>query len=239
MLYIMACGLGVYFREENQVLTAYAWFRNEFGRAVNAKRQTMLSFPPRVGDSTGLSVAMGGEDQLWSVLKVVGFESVHVPAGDFQHCAKIMVRQPSDPQIGYVWLAPSVGIVKCERTTGRVDELLSYSIPGNQTTEPEGDHQKMEKPTALASLDFEDVKGYRDGDYFYVKGRIRNNGSVAVTYVKVEVELLDKSGRVMDTDWTYAVSSEKLRPGAAKSFETMTAVDFHVESYRYKILRDD
>jgi hypothetical protein len=96
--------------------------------------------------------------------------------------------------------------------------------------------QKIETTSALRHVSFEDVKGYLDGDYFYVKGRVRNNGSSSVTYVKVQVELLDKSGTVMNTDWTYAVAGEELAPGAAKTFETMTEGDSRIKSYRYKIL---
>ena len=98
--------------------------------------------------------------------------------------------------------------------------------------------QKQEETSALTHLSFEEVSGYLDGQYFHVKGRVRNNGTTSVKYVKVGVELLDKDDRVMNTDWTYAVAGEELPPGAAKSFETMTEGDSRIRHYRYKILTE-
>jgi hypothetical protein len=59
-----------------------------------------------------------------------------------------------------------------------------------------------------------------------------------VEFVKVQVEYYDKAGRVLATDWTYAVGGEELAPGAAKSFEIMTAADSRIKTFRCKVLTE-
>jgi len=91
-----------------------------------------------------------------------------------------------------------------------------------------------EKHATLASLSFEEVKGYRDGGYMYLKGRVRNNGTSAANFVKVEVDWLDKNGTILDTGTTFVVGLDKLQPGAAKSFEIMTPTNAKMSRYSYR-----
>jgi hypothetical protein len=95
-----------------------------------------------------------------------------------------------------------------------------------------------EKKAALATIDFEDVSAHIDGNYMYCEGKVRNNGTTSVDYVKAGVEWLDDDGVVLDTDWTYAVSGASLRPGGAKSFRIMTQVDRRMEKFRYFVMDD-
>ena len=83
------------------------------------------------------------------------------------------------------------------------------------------EQQKQEKRQLLAALEIRDQEGEIDGEWFKVKGRVCNNGIAPISYVKVQADFLDKAGRVADTDFTYAVASENLAPGACKSFEIM------------------
>ncbi len=70
-------------------------------------------------------------------MKVISFESVIVPAGRFERCAKIEVKttftssdeNQKTENTDYAWLAENIGLVKLKRSTGRIDELLSYNIP--------------------------------------------------------------------------------------------------------------
>jgi hypothetical protein len=96
--------------------------------------------------------------------------------------------------------------------------------------------QKVEedKRAAIANLVFEDVSVSRDGSYMYLKGRVRNNGTTAPDFVKVEVNWLDKQGTILDTGETFVVDLEKLEPGAAKSFEIMTPENPKMARYLYK-----
>ena len=97
---------------------------------------------------------------------------------------------------------------------------------------------KREEATkaALSAVTFEEVQGYIDGDYMYLKGKVRNAGSSTVDSVKVGVDWLDQAGTVLDTDYTYAVSGQGLEPGGAKSFEIMTRADLRMKKYRYYVV---
>jgi energy-coupling factor transporter transmembrane protein EcfT len=95
-----------------------------------------------------------------------------------------------------------------------------------------------EKVQALAKLTFEQVKGYRDGGYMYLKGTARNNSTSAVEFVKVVVDWLDKDGTVLDTNFTYVTALDKLEPGAAKSFSIMTPANAKMSNFRYRFSAD-
>jgi hypothetical protein len=96
--------------------------------------------------------------------------------------------------------------------------------------------QKVEedKRAAIVNLVFEDVSVSRDGSYMYLKGRVRNNGTTAPDFVKVEVNWLDKQGTILDTGETFVVGLEKLEPGAVKSFEIVTPANPKMARYSYK-----
>ena len=94
------------------------------------------------------------------------------------------------------------------------------------------------KAEALAHLLLEDVTSATGSNYMYFEGTVRNTGTSEVKYVMVEVEWLDASDNVLETDRTYAVGGKALRPGGAKSFQITTAVDSRMTSYRYYIVRD-
>lgn len=88
------------------------------------------------------------------------------------------------------------------------------------------------------NISFEKIKIYSDNGFMYCEGKIRNNGSDSYDFVKVKVEWLDKTEKILDTDFTYAVSGESLNPGEAKSFRIMTAEDNSMKSARYYIMED-
>jgi hypothetical protein len=95
-----------------------------------------------------------------------------------------------------------------------------------------------QKTQALTKLTFEEVNGYRDGGFMYLKGTVRNNGTSAVEFVKVVVDWLDKSGTVLDTNFTYVTALDKLEPGAAKSFSIMTPANGKMSNFRYRFSGD-
>jgi hypothetical protein len=75
--------------------------------------------------------------------------------------------------------------------------------------------------------EFEEIKitewkWHIDRNYAYLEGKIKNNHSIPISYVKVEVVYEDKNEDILDTDWTYAVGSHPLQPGHVKSFSMMT-----------------
>jgi hypothetical protein len=69
-----------------------------------------------------------------------------------------------------------------------------------------------------------------DGNYSYVKGRVKNTGNKNIRYFEVTAEYLDSAGRVLDSDYTN--SGETLRVGNMKEFEIM-----HQDSNDYKEVR--
>ena len=100
------------------------------------KEQEMLRFPLKVGDQYQFHYPIFGPS-CQKILKVISFESVTVPAGRFDRCAKIKVETTFTSRdenrkievTDYAWLAENIGLVKLDRKTGRIDELLSYNIP--------------------------------------------------------------------------------------------------------------
>lgn len=95
---------------------------------------------------------------------------------------------------------------------------------------------KLEEKEVFKHLSFEDVEGYTKYDNMYLEGKVRNNGSTTVKFVKVGVEWKDKYGTIIDTDWTYAIGGEGLRPGAAKSFKIISNEDPKMKKFRYYII---
>lgn len=49
-------------------------------------------------------------------------------------------------------------------------------------------------------------------------GTVKNKGNKSYDFVKVRGAFKNSSGSVVDTDWTYAVGSEGLRPGESTTF---------------------
>jgi len=74
---------------------------------------------------------------------------------------------------------------------------------------------------------------YRDGEYVYCKGSIKNNGNKTVRYFEVHIAFKDKSGSVIDT--TYTNSGENLQPGWSKNWETMHKWDSRMHTAEAKI----
>jgi len=97
---------------------------------------------------------------------------------------------------------------------------------------------QKEKQNAISAISFEEVEATSQGNYMYCKGKVRNNGTTPLSYVKVGVEWLDGRDKILDTDFTYAVSSEGLQPGAAKSFSIMSEADGRMKRFRYYVIRD-
>jgi hypothetical protein len=59
----------------------------------------------------------------------------------------------------------------------------------------------------------------KDGDYTYIKGRVKNTGDKNITYFEVTAEYLDDTGKVLDSDYTN--SGQLLKVNNMKEFEIM------------------
>lgn len=58
-----------------------------------------------------------------------------------------------------------------------------------------------------------------DGNYTYIKGRVKNIGDKTIRYFKITAQYEDKDGNVLDTDYTN--SNENILSGNQKEFEIM------------------
>ncbi len=77
------------------------------------------------------------------------------------------------------------------------------------------------KQSSVASSDLRiTVSGvYTKYSYTYASGTITNNSDTTVSYVKIKGAFQDRSGKTLDTDWTYAVDSSGLEPGESCTWE--------------------
>lgn len=63
----------------------------------------------------------------------------------------------------------------------------------------------------------EDVEWRTEGNYYYIKGELKNISDEIVKYVEVFADFKDKRGKIIDSDW---IDIEKiLYPGATQGFE--------------------
>ena len=94
-----------------------------------------------------------------------------------------------------------------------------------------GKEIKNEKLLNIAISDLSDERSYSRA-FYYVRGRITNNGDEPVNLVQVGVDFLNADGVVLETDSTFAVRLEALPPGASKSFEIMTKSNPVLDTYK-------
>jgi len=97
---------------------------------------------------------------------------------------------------------------------------------------------EREAASPLSKCALEEIKTEIHGEWIHLKGKIRNNGTSKVEYVKVKVEWLDGTGKVLDSNYTYAVGGEGLTPGSARSFTISSPDDNRIRSYRERIVID-
>jgi hypothetical protein len=86
-----------------------------------------------------------------------------------------------------------------------------------------------------AGVTLEGVKNELVGEYWTVKGKVRNNSSRPVSFVKIEVLSFGKAGKVVDTSFTYAVGPDFLEPGAARSWNLMIPYDDAAQTFKCRV----
>ena len=113
----------------------------------------------------------------------------------------------------------------------------SADSPSNSSST---DYEMSHETYCLLYLDVSDVKVKHDGNYTYVSGKLNNNGSYSIKYVKVKAVCKDYSGGIVDTDWTYAVGSTWLEPGECVSFEMMIKdTDYKIKTADVSVVWDN
>ncbi len=115
-------GLGAYRRTQTGLETADLSWRDELQNLQDSAFEPMVGLPPQVGASVIPETRSVDRAGGWTVEAI---ESVTVPAGTFEDCARLGLGQGSQ-----AWLCPGVGLTKWVFVTGRVEELTAWNIPG-------------------------------------------------------------------------------------------------------------
>jgi hypothetical protein len=98
--------------------------------------------------------------------------------------------------------------------------------------------EKQKKTAALAAIQIKDLESESRSGYVTIRGRACNEGTERATFVKIGCDYLDGSGRVVNSDFTYASSSDGIQPGACKEFTLMERNSEDWERYRAYVLND-
>lgn len=85
-------------------------------------------------------------------------------------------------------------------------------------------------------LKLSDVLVYSEYSFTYAEGSLTNNSDSTVRFVKVKGAFKDRSGRVIDTDWTYAVGSEGLGPGESCKWKMSVEKDLSIKDCDVSIM---
>lgn len=122
-----------------------------------------------------------------------------------------------------------------------VNQNIEYS--GNKSGEYEtitvqwhrliGQNSEVVSPSSL--FEIVDREGTKERDYIYTKAAIKNISNDTYSSIKVKVTHYDANMNVIDTDWTYAVGSEGLRPSEQKQFQIMTRMRNRDDYQRFKL----
>lgn len=99
--------------------------------------------------------------------------------------------------------------------------------------------EKAKKVAALAAIKIKDIDSKTSSGYVTITGRACNEGSEPATFVKIGADFLNKQGQVVDSDFTYASSSDAIQPGACKEFSIMQRNSDDWNEYRVRVMGDE
>ena len=99
--------------------------------------------------------------------------------------------------------------------------------------------QEQEAASAEKNLVFSNIKITHNSSYTVVTGKVTNTGKRTYKFVKVKGSFKNSSGKVVDTDWTYAVGSEGLAPGESTEFRLSVSKDTSIKKCDVTILDYD
>lgn len=84
---------------------------------------------------------------------------------------------------------------------------------------------------SLKIVEYEWIWETQTGDYFYIRGRVKNIGQKTIRYYKIKLLFYKtKNGDVLDMNYTNSASL--LRPGEAEKFDIMQKRDKRIKGYR-------
>jgi hypothetical protein len=88
-------------------------------------------------------------------------------------------------------------------------------------------------------LKISNVKISSNSSYTIAEGTIINNSDQTVTFVKIKGSFETSSGKVVDTDWTYAVGTEGLDPGESCKWRMSVSKDSSIKNCNVTIIDFD
>ncbi len=89
---------------------------------------------------------------------------------------------------------------------------------------------------ALLYCNITNVRVTHNSSYTVCTGTITNKGTQSVRYVKVRGSFQNSSGSTLDTDWTYAIGSEWLKPGESTTFRMSVPKDTSIKKCSVSIM---
>ncbi len=133
-------GLGAFYIEKGDVYAIAAHWMDDLGKINTEQKQLLI---PKIMDAgQGLPLIPPGSDPVYT-FNFEGFDDIRVPAGDFDKCLKFRMTasfKSGTEETAYIWLAKDIGMVRHQRSTGRIEELLKRS------------NKKLTVPPALPSV---------------------------------------------------------------------------------------
>ena len=121
-------GLGTYLFSEGNLWTINAsWKRNLSSIDIGQKQKLLPSIlvPGETCKITGTN-----SNPIYKITIDLP-EDITVPAGTFKNCLKInmvIYWSSGEEYISNIWLAENVGLVRWQRDTGKVEELVNYKL---------------------------------------------------------------------------------------------------------------
>ena len=88
-------------------------------------------------------------------------------------------------------------------------------------------------------LEFSDINISHNSSYTVCTGTLTNNGRRRYSFVEVKGKFQNSSGKVLDTDWTYAVGSEGLAPGESTTFRISVDKNYDIRKCTMEIIDYD
>lgn len=100
------------------------------------------------------------------------------------------------------------------------------------------EREKTKKAAVLAAIKIKDVDSESSSGFVTIRGRACNEGSEPARFVKIGCDYLDKSDRIVNSDFTYASSSDGIQPGACKEFTLMERNSDDWQRFRTYVMTD-
>ncbi|MCI5679537.1 MAG: FxLYD domain-containing protein [Bacteroidales bacterium] len=89
---------------------------------------------------------------------------------------------------------------------------------------------------ASKDLKFSNLDIDHNSSYTVLNGTVTNTGNRTYEFIEIKGAFKDSSGKVVDTDWTYAVGSEGLAPGESTTFRMSVPKDYSIRDCSISII---